>query len=84
MERELGLFVSILPLPVLSLSDWRTCYCVGSDKTIRLWDAKPRTETAKLLHNAHIVTMSWMEYDKGVLTLCDDGSVNTWMLQVIP
>ena len=55
----------------------------GADHTLRIWDNKqPPAEIASLQHTSPIVSVLWMENDKGVITLCQDGRISTWSRSV--
>ena len=55
----------------------------GADLTLRIWDnTQPPAEIASLQHTSVIVSVLWMENDKGVITLCQDGRISTWSRSV--
>jgi WD40 repeat protein len=55
---------------------------VGHDRTIRIWSALNRIETARLAQNSAIVSVAWMADDSAVITLGQDGVVSKWTRNV--
>ncbi|TEB36320.1 hypothetical protein FA13DRAFT_1771708, partial [Coprinellus micaceus] len=50
-----------------------------SDKTVRVWNTKDKTELARLMHHSPIVSVFWLDGDTGVIVLTTDGLVSKWM-----
>ncbi|KAG2020886.1 hypothetical protein CC2G_006174 [Coprinopsis cinerea AmutBmut pab1-1] len=49
-----------------------------SDRTVRVWSNRSRSEIARLSHNAPVVNTVWLADDAGVIALTDDGLVHKW------
>ena len=71
--------VACFPAPVLRLTVRPPS---GYDKSVRIWNNKNHTETAKLAHNMPVVAVAWLDRDSGVVTLGDNGIVSTWTRSV--
>jgi WD40 repeat protein len=55
---------------------------VGHDRTIRIWSAPNRIETARLAQNSAIASVAWMADDNAIITLGQDGVVSKWTRNV--
>lgn len=57
------------------------CY-LGADRSIRIWNAPHRVETARLAQNAPVLAVAWMIDDVGVVSLGQDGLISKWTRNV--
>lgn len=51
---------------------------ICADRSIRIWNAPHRVETARLAQNAPVLAVAWMIDDVGVVSLGQDGLISKW------
>lgn len=48
------------------------------DRTLRIWNSRPRLEISRLSHNSQVIGLAWLDGDAAVLTFCEDGVLGKW------